>query len=258
MKNVEILRIDLSKKECRRVKDWIAEEKPLQLFLNGAFYASIHCSPSNLEQLAIGHLASEGILKSLSEIDKVNVKDAVCRVKFIAGLDVKRRLRLSRQFGRVILSACGVQGSYTVSRKLPKIKPTLKVRANTILDCVKELNLAPVFRKTGGVHAAAIFEGNGTRVAFAEDIGRHNAVDKVVGIAMMSGTDLGHSFIVSTGRLTGDIVMKAATVKLPIVASVTATVDSGIAIAKLFNLTLVGFVRGMRMNVYTCHERIIL
>jgi FdhD protein len=258
MKNVEILRIDLSRKESRRAKDWVAEEKPLQLFLDGAFYASILCSPSNLEQLAIGHLASEGIMRSLSEIDKVNVRDTVCRVKFIPGVSIKRRLGLSRQFGRVILSACGVKGSYTVSRKLPKIKLNLKVRANTILDCVKELNSAPVFRKTGGVHAAAIFEGNGTRIAFAEDIGRHNAVDKAVGIAMMSGTDLGNSFIVSTGRLTGDMVMKAATVKLPIVASVAAAIDSGIFVAKRANLTLVGFVRGMRMNVYTHLERIIL
>jgi FdhD protein len=258
MKNVDILRIDLSKRECRRAKDWVAEEKPLQLFLDGVFYASIHCSPSNLEQLAIGHLASEGILKSLSEIDKVNVRDAVCRVKFISGLDVKRRLRLSRQFGRLILSACGVQGSYELSRKLPKIKPNLKVRANTILDCVKELNSSPVFRKTGGVHAAAIFEENGTRIAFAEDIGRHNAIDKVVGIAMMSATDLGNSFIVSTGRLTGDLTIKAATVKLPIVASIAAAIDSGIAIAKQVNLTLIGFVRGMRMNIYTHPERIIL
>jgi FdhD protein len=258
MRNVEILRVDLSTKECRRAKDWVAEEKPLQLFIDGTFYASIHCSPSNLEQLAIGHLASEGILKSLSEIDKVNVRNAVCRVKFTSGLGIKRRLRLSRQFGRVILSACGVQGSYAVSRKLPKIKATLKVKANIILDCVKELNSAPVFRKTGGVHAAAIFKGNGTRVAFAEDIGRHNAVDKVVGIAMMSGTDLGNSFIVSTGRLTGDMVMKAATVKLPIVASVAAAIDSGIAVAKQVNLTLVGFVRGMHMNIYTRPERIIL
>ncbi len=258
MKSVEILRIDLSKKECRPAKDWVAEEKPLHLFLDGAFYVSIHCSPSNLEQLAIGHLASEGILKSLSEIDKLDVKDGVCQVKFISSVDAKRRVRLSRQFGRVILSACGVQGSYRVSRKLPKVKSSLKVKANTILDCIKELNSAPVFRKTGGVHAAAIFEGNGTRVAFAEDIGRHNAVDKVVGIAMMRGTNLGNCSIVSTGRLTGDMAMKAATVKLPIVASVAAAVDSGIAIAKRVNLTLIGFVRGTHMNVYTCPERLIL
>jgi FdhD protein len=258
MKNVEIVRIDLFKKECRPAKDWVAEEKPLHLFLDGSSYASIHCSPSNLEELAIGHLASEGILKSVSEIETANVRDDVCRVKFIPGIDAKRRLRLSKQFGRVILSACGVQGSYRLSRKLPKIKSTLKVQANTILDCVKELNSAPVFRKTGGVHAAAIFEGDGTRVAFAEDIGRHNAVDKVVGMAMTCGTDLRNCFIVSTGRLTGDMVMKAATVKSPIVASVAAAIDSGIAIAKRVNLTLVGFVRGTHMNVYTCPERIIL
>jgi FdhD protein len=258
MKRIEILRIDLSKKEHLPTKDWVAEEKPLHLFFNGAFYASIHCSPSDLKQLAIGHLASEGILKSLSEIDEVNVKGSVCQVKFVPGIDVKRRLGLSRQYGRVILSACGVQGPYRLSRRLPKIKSTLKVKAKTIMDCVKELNSAPVFRKTGGVHAAAIFEENGTCLAFAEDIGRHNAVDKAVGKAMMSETDLADRFIVSTGRLTGDMAMKAATVRLPIVASVAAAIDSGIAIARRVDLTLVGFVRGMRMNVYTHPARILL
>ena len=73
MKSVEILRIDLSKKERRPAKDWVAEEKPLHLFLDGAFYASTHCSPSNLEELAVGHLASEGIMKSTAEIEEVNV-----------------------------------------------------------------------------------------------------------------------------------------------------------------------------------------
>jgi FdhD protein len=179
-------------------------------------------------------------------------------VKFVPGVNINRRLRLSSQYGRVIVSACGAEGSYATSRKLPKIKSTLKVKANTILDCVKALNSAPVFRKTGGVHAAAIFEANGTRVAFAEDIGRRNAVDKVVGIALIRRIDLGNSFIVSTGRLTGDMVRKVSTVKLPIVASVAAAIDSGIAIAKRVDLTLVGFVRSWRMNVYTCSERIVL
>lgn len=258
LKEVEIVRIDLTKRESRHIKDCVAQEKPLNLFINRSFYATIFCSPSNLKELAVGHLTSEGIMKSTAEIEEVNVKDDVCQVKFISSVDAEKRLKLSKHFGRVILSACGVQGSYIVPRKLPKIKLTLKIKANTILDCVKKLNSAPIFRKTGGVHAAAIFEENGTGVAFAEDIGRHNAVDKAVGMAIMDKADLGKCFLASTGRLTGDMVMKSATAGLPIVASIAAAIDSGIIIAKKANVTLAGFVRGNRMNVYSCPERILL
>ena len=257
LKEVEIVRIDLTKRESRHIKDCVAQEKPLNLFINRSFYATIFCSPSNLEELAVGHLASEGIMKSTAEIEEVNVKDDVCQVKFISSVDAEKRLKLSKHFGRVILSACGTQESYRPSRKMPKIKSSLRVKADTILACVNKLNSAPVFRKTGGVHAAAIFEENGTRVAFAEDIGRHNAVDKAIGMAIINKADLGKCFLASTGRLTGDMVTKAATVKLPVVASVAAAIDSGIAIAKRVNLTLVGFVRGTHMNVYTRPERIL-
>jgi FdhD protein len=108
------------------------------------------------------------------------------------------------------------------------------------------------------VHAAGIFQGNSTTVAFAEDVGRHNAVDKVIGAAIMDKTDLGKCFLVLTGRLTGDMVMKSATVGLPIMASIAAAIDSGIALAREVNLTLVGFVRGKRMNIYGVPERISL
>ena len=257
LKEVEIVRIDLTKRESRHIKDCVAQEKPLNLFINRSFYATIFCSPSNLEELAVGHLASEGIMKSTAEIEEVNVKDDVCQVKFISSVDAEKRLKLSKHFGRVILSACGTQESYRPSRKMPKIKSSLRVKADTILACVNKLNSAPVFRKTGGVHAAAIFEENGTRVAFAEDIGRHNAVDKAIGMAIINKADLGKCFLASTGRLTGDMVMKSATVGLPIVASIAAAIDSGIIIAKKAKVTLAGFVRGNRMNVYSCPERIL-
>jgi FdhD protein len=141
---------------------------------------------------------------------------------------------------------------------MPKIKSSLMVKADTILDCVNKLNSAPVFRKTGGVHAAAVFEGCGTPVAFAEDIGRHNAVDKAVGMAIMNKTNLEKCFVASTGRLTGDMVMKSVTVGLPVMASIAAAIDSGIALAKETDLTLIGFVRGGRMNIYSIPERISL
>ncbi len=254
----DVVRIDLSRKESHHVKDLVAQEKPLSLFVNRAFYATIYCSPSNLKELAVGHLASEGIVKSITEIEEAEAEEDVCRVKLISSVDAEKRLRLSRHFGRVILSACEMQGLYKPSRRLPKIKSTLKIQAKMILDCVNKLGSAPVFRKTGGVHVAAIFQDDGTTVAFTEDVGRHNAVDKAIGVAIMNETDLGKCFLASTGRLAGDMAMKSATVGLPIMASIAAAIDSGINIAKRVDLALVGFVRGTRMNVYTCPERISL
>jgi formate dehydrogenase accessory protein FdhD len=94
-------------------------------------------------------------------------------------------------------------------------------------------------------------------VALAEDVGRHNAVDKVIGIAALSNVDFSACFLALSGRMSGDVAFKAAKVGLPIVASIAAALSSGIAVAEAANLTLVGFVRGKRMNIYTRSERIV-
>ncbi|MGD0496387.1 MAG: formate dehydrogenase accessory sulfurtransferase FdhD [Candidatus Bathyarchaeia archaeon] len=259
MREVEILRIDVSGRLANQMRDCVAQEKPLHLFLNRKLYATIFCTPSKLKELAVGHLFSEGIVKSIEEIEEVNLKKDVCRVKLTPSVDLDKRLSLSKHFQRVILSACGSKGTYVPSQRLSRIKSSLTVKAETVLDCVKYLNRASeIFRKTGGVHAAAIFSSDGTLMASAEDVGRHNAVDKVIGITMMRKTNLGKCFLALTGRMTGDIVMKAARLGVPVVASMAAAIDSGIAIAKKADLTLVGFVRGKRMNVYSVPERILL
>jgi FdhD protein len=259
VREVEILRIDVSSRQANQMRDCVAQEKPLHLFLNRTLYATIFCTPSKLKELAVGHLASEGIVKSIEEIEEVTLKKDACRVKLTPSVDLDKRLSLSKHFQRVILSACGSKGTYTPSQRLPRIKSNLTIKAETVLDCVNSLNrAAEIFRKTGGVHAAAIFSKDGTLLASAEDVGRHNAVDKVIGISMMRKTDLGKCLLALTGRMTGDIVIKAARSGMPVVASMAAAIDSGIAIAKKADLTLVGFVRGKRMNVYSAPERILL
>jgi FdhD protein len=258
MLKVEIVKADVSAKKFQKMKDYVAEEKPLHIFLNRTYYVTIFCSPSNLKELAVGHLLSEGIVKSVEEIDEISFKgEGVCRVKLKANIDLEKRLKLLTPFSRVILSACGSSSPYEYSGKLPKITSNLKVKAEVILNGVSRLNsIAETFRKTGGVHAAAIYKSNGNLVAFAEDVGRHNAVDKVIGIGALNKTDFKECFLTLSGRLTGDIVLKAARVGLPIVASLAAAIDSGIAVAKDAGLTLIGFVRGKRMNIYNFPERI--
>jgi len=257
MREVEIVKVDVSAKTAQKVNDYVAEEKPLPIFIDKTQYATIYCSPTNLKELAVGHLLTEGIINSIEEVESIDFKEKnVCYVKLKPNIDFEKRLKLSQHFSRIILSACG--GPYQPSKRLPKMKSNLKVKAETILDCVRNLNfMAGTFRKTGGTHAAAIYRSDGNLVAFAEDVGRHNAVDKVIGSGALKKIDFGNCFLALSGRLTGDIVFKAAKVGLPIVASLAAALDSGIAVAKDADLTLIGFVRGKRMNIYNFPERIL-
>jgi len=259
MLEVEIVKLDLSTKTSKKVIDNVAEEKPLHLFVNNEFWATILCSPANLKEMAIGHLLSEGILKSTDEVEEVSLKEKenTCTVKLKPEVKLKDRMRLSRLHARIVTSACG--GSpYQYKRKPSKIKSKLTARAEVVFNSVNQLNFkAEVFRKTGGVHAAAIYKADGTLVALAEDVGRHNAVDKAIGMAALNQTDFTECFLALSGRLSGDVVFKAAKVGLPIVASLAAALSSGIETAETANLTLAGFVRGKRMNIYVAPERII-
>jgi FdhD protein len=260
MKEVSITKLDVTTKTSKKTTDFVAEEKPLHLFVNNTFWATILCSPANLKEMAVGHLLSEGVLKSTSEIDEVVLKEAEnsCYVKLKAEVKVEDRIKLSRLHARVVTSACGSGSPYQYSRKPAKVKSKLTVKAEVLFNSVNQLNFkAELFRKTGGVHAAAIYKADGSLVAMAEDVGRHNAVDKVIGMAALNQTDFSECFLALSGRLSGDVVFKASKVGLPIVGSLAAALSSGIEMAEQANLTLAGFVRGKRMNIYTFDERIL-
>jgi FdhD protein len=261
MLEMEITKIDVPSAKAKKITDFVAQEKPLHIFINRNHYATIFCTPSNLKELTIGHLLSEGILKSAEEIEELHLQanEAICKVKLKPNVNIEKRQTFSKLSFRVIRSACGSPSTYQFSARHPKIKSDLTVQAKTILECVNRLNSnAKVFRKTGGVHVAAIYDKEGFEKALAEDVGRHNAVDKVIGAGALNHVDFSMCFLALSGRLTGDIVLKAATMHLPIIASLAAAIDSGITVAKEAGLTLTGFVRGNRMNVYCFPERISL
>ena len=261
VRQVDITKVDLSSGKTQKIPDYIAEEVPLHLFVNNVFWATILCSPTNLKELAVGHLLSEGILKSVEEIEEVTLKEAEnsCSVKLKSGVNAEDRVKLSRLHQRVITSACGSGSPYQYKGKTPRVKSNLKVKAQIIFDSVNQLNFkAEGFRQTGGLHVAAIYYGDGSLVALAEDVGRHNAVDKVIGMAALSKVDFGTCFVALSGRMSGDVAFKAAKIGLPIVASLSAALSSGVAMAEEANLTLVGFVRGKRMNIYTGPSRIVV
>jgi FdhD protein len=259
MLKIKIVRVDVAAGETRKMIDYVAEEKPLHISVNKKHYTTIFCSPSNLKELAVGHLLSGGIIESIEEIEEISfMKNSIYRVGLKPNIDLQKRLKLQKPFSRIILSTRDSPSPYQIMARLPKVRSGLTVEAQVILSCVNRLNsIAETFRKTGGVHAAAIYKSNGNLVAFAEDIGRHNTVDKVIGMGALSKTAFSECLIALTGRLTGEIVRKTARVGLPVVVSLAAATDSGIAVAKDVGLTLIGFVRRRRMNIYNFPERIL-
>lgn len=265
MQRIRVSRIDVSARRLERKIDFVAEEKPVHIFLDQIHYTTILCSPTHLKELAVGYLLTEGVLKSVDEIREIQLgKGGKCQVRLKPGVNAEKRISISQPFSRVVLSACGSTDYWPLSKlidrlELKKLSLGFIVKVEVVLEAVRRLNtLAETFRKTGGVHIAALYSDEGELITYAEDIGRHNAVDKVIGICALKKCDFSKCFLASSGRLTGDIVLKAARMRIPIVASLAAAVDSGVDVAKRTGLTLIGFVRGSRMNVFTFPERILL
>jgi FdhD protein len=265
MREIKLSRINITKKTIEKKKDFVAEETSIHIFLNKLHYGTILCSPDQLKELAVGHLLSQGLLKSIDEIDELLLKnDGKCLVQLKPGIDAEDRISSSQRFARLVVSSCGSPDYWPLSEMINSLnitkldmKPT--VEAEIISHSVRRLNtIAKQFRETGGVHVAALYSMKGELVAFAEDVGRHNAVDKVIGAGVTKKIEFKNCFLALSGRLTGDIILKAARIRIPIIASLSATISSGLEAAQLTGVTLIGFVRGRRMNVYTYPERITM
>lgn len=261
MRQVKMTRLDLAAGKTEQTYDYVAEEVPLKIIVNSEYAFVIWCSPMQFKELAVGHLFAEDILHSIDEIENITSDETknVCHVQFKPNINLAERMVNRRQGARIVPLLKASTSAYQKDEKLSTVKSTLTVKAQVILDAINQMNeKAKGFRETGGLHDSGIFEADGSLVAFSEDVGRHNTVDKVIGEALLKHVDFSECFMFITGRVPGDMIYKAARVGLPIMASVAAVLNSGVASAEKANITLIGFVRGKRMNVYTCPERILL
>jgi FdhD protein len=262
-RGVEVTILRGQVKDVERRMDEVAVEEPIHILVNGERYATILCTPSDRGALVIGNMISEGLILTLDEVSEIQPKEGgAYLVRLRDDVDILRRLEMSSSFKRLILSSCGTAAEWPFSKivdriNIPRVTDPTRFSAQVIGEAARNLNiLARIYRKTGGVHAAALYTSEGTLVAFAEDVGRHNAVDKVIGLVLQQGKGFTGTMVTSTGRLTGDIVLKAARMKIPLVASLGAAIDSGVEVAAKTGVTLIGFVRGDRMTIYTCPERV--
>ncbi len=264
MQRIGILKVDVSTRKARSTTDLVAEEAPLSLLLNSTHLVTLLCSPSQLKELVVGHLLSEGIVTDARAIQNLHfdAKNHLCRVQVKPAGALTPITNRPLTLHRRITASCNPLDYWPFPKladrlKLhkagagPVIAAALVSRAVTQLDVV-----ADIFRKTGGVHVAALYDVNGGLLALAEDVGRHNAVDKVIGIRALTHSGFTHCFLALGGRLSGDLVLKAARVGIPIVASQAAAITSGIDVATHCAITLIGFTRGKHLTIYTHPERI--
>jgi formate dehydrogenase accessory protein FdhD len=256
-----MLKLDLSAGTIEQTLDCVAEEVPLQIILNGVCSFIIWCSPCQFKELAVGHLIVENILHSVDEIENLTVDQthSTCHVTLKAAVNLEERMKNQRIGTRIVPLIKTSTSTYQHDDKLVAVQSSLIIKAQTILYALNQMNTkAHGFKETGGLHSSGIFQVNGNIVAFSEDVGRHNTIDKVIGEAALKKIDFGECFMIITGRVPGDMIYKAAKVGLPIVASVAAVLNSGVTSAEKAHITLIGFIRNSRMNIYTCPQRITL
>ncbi|MHA2472671.1 MAG: formate dehydrogenase accessory sulfurtransferase FdhD [Promethearchaeota archaeon] len=266
-RKVKITRI--KKEDKNKIEDLILVEKPIDIFINSEPIVNIICLPKDLKELTYGFLFSVGIIDSVKDIKDIKISEIENNVKveLLKSLNFKIEDIEINPVSRVVDTTCGIPSPWRklIKSKLDEAKvkeelwadETLKIHFSTIFSSIKKMQAAtPLYRETGGCHGAAIFNQNGEILSVKEDIGRHNAIDKVIGEMLLNNNRFDNVFLISTGRLTSDSVLKAIRAKIPIVASFSAAIESGIKLAFAYGITLIGFARGSRMNIYTHPERI--
>ncbi|MEM2848958.1 MAG: formate dehydrogenase accessory sulfurtransferase FdhD [Candidatus Bathyarchaeia archaeon] len=240
------------------VEDEVAVESPIVIYVNRKRLRVLYATPQELKELAIGHLITEGFIESLEEVIGTYVKDGEVYVD--ASVAVEERIKLyNAKVVNTIKTICG-QSSETLieSLSVQRVQSSVKWALSEIFKLVRKLNSdAALYRRTGGVHAALIADTKGVAI-LCEDVGRHNAVDKAIGAYILrESAYFNHTLLVCSGRLSSEIVLKVARVGIPILVSISAPTSLGVSLAAQLGVTLIGFVRGFRCNVYTYPERLM-
>jgi len=247
--------LSLSANGTRPIERPVVRETAWNVYVNGQELVTLICTPDKMNFLVLGFLASEGIISGLDDVallrvceDEGNVVD--CR---LAGKEVVLPTR------RVRLSGCGGGVTFDdLEATHARLTSSLSVTPAQISSLMRDLHKsAEIYREAGGTHASALSDG-GRLLVFAEDVGRHNTLDKIRGECIYHGIPTKDRIILTTGRISSEMVKKAAGIEVPIVVSRTSPTDLAVTLADSWGITLVGYARGKRMNIYTHPERIAL
>jgi FdhD protein len=247
--------------ELEYLPDDLTVEEPLEICIGRNVVATTMRTPGHDEELAPGFLVSEAIIRARDEIAKISTVGNNRVIVDLAG-GVKLKLNSAQRFG-TISSSCGLCGKTSIGeirQHFPPIESaSVRIDIATLLSLPKKLrNAQSDFARTGGIHAAGIFDVNGELKIAREDIGRHNAVDKAIGRAFLDRLlPLDRNLLLVSGRASFEIVQKALAAGIPIAAAVSAPSTLAVDFARESNQTLIGFLRPPSFNIYSHIERVI-
>lgn len=226
--------------DVREADDLLIVERKVCLLLAGEECARTVMTPGQEDLWALGHLRCLGAIETKDDVERLEIVEG--------GAAVLVRLR-ARRAPEVPPGGRGEEGGGAAPS--PSSPGDARRVIASVRGGVRWLAEAPLYVSTGAAHAAALVRLDGTRLVRVEDIGRHNAVDKAIGWAVQNGVDLGGAILLTSGRLPEDMAAKGVAAGVPVMASVSAATAGGAALAERHGLTLIGFVRGERMNIYT-------
>ena len=263
-----IREVDVSR-DGQVTRDRVAVEEPLEVRVNGASFAVIMRTPGADRDLAAGFLLAEDVIRGAAEIGAIEYcQDAdaegrgnTLNVTVTGGAVERLSERLGERRQVMMTSACGLCGRRTIESlrsRVAGVGGAWTIDADAIASLPDRLREAQaVFESTGGLHAAGLFDRAGALQVAAEDVGRHNAVDKIVGRTLLEGKHpLDQSVMLVSGRASFELVQKALLAGIPVLAAVSAPSSLAIDLAEQANITLCGFLRGPRFNTYSHPERI--
>jgi FdhD protein len=243
--------------------DEVAKEEPLEIRVRGRAVSVTMRTPDHDDELALGFLFTEGIIRSRADVLRVepcsrNEDGNLLNVLLAPEVPVDFE-RLTRHV--FASSSCGLCGKATIDAiqsQFPPVTSDLVIKASTLARLPETMRAAqPTFERTGGIHAAALFDAAGELLVLREDVGRHNAVDKVIGHCLRTGPfPLDHHVLLVSGRSSFEIMQKTLAARVPVVAAVSAPSSLAVDFARESGQTLIGFLRDRRMNVYSQSQRV--
>jgi FdhD protein len=223
----------------------VVREQPLTIYVNGERFLTLLCSPVKVEALVLGYLWMEKVIADLADVARLEVSAVDGR----ADVTLVRPVTLPTE--RILTSGCGGGITFRIDHRLfPRLHSTLRIRPEQVIDRMKDLfTAAEHYKASRGIHGAALSDGDRLLVV-AEDVGRHNAVDKVKGEALLRGIPTRDGLLLSTGRISSEMLLKAARMEVPIVASRTSPTEMAVALAEQLHVTVCGYVRPDGFNLY--------
>jgi FdhD protein len=226
----------------------VIEEVPEALFVNGRHAMTAMMSPTNLEDFVAGYLFTEQIIQNVNEIESVRIEPNRISV-------ITKNLYKVHGPKKTILSGCGGAASFIDTEKLPKITSTFVVTPERIRTATREVLESELHTLTGGIHVVGLASEDGI-ITRSEDIGRHNALDRVIGYGLRKEIDLTKTFVICSGRISSEMVRKCLVAGIPVIISRGATTSLAVSIAQQTGICVVGFVRSTKMNIYSHPERV--